>query len=143
MRDTATFEALYADDHAPDFEAMSVRELLEWGAKHFADKTTPATQRDLGALFGVVHRLDELCEDMNARNIERNDKIAALEAKVAQLEARPFAKWCGTFEDGKAYAECSMLTHKGGLWVATRDTAQRPGDPSSGWRLCVKSGEAR
>ena len=142
MRCTTALEALDADDHAPDFEAMSVRELLEWGAKHFADKTTPATQRDLGALFAVVHRLDEFCEDMKARNIERNDKIAALEKRCSELEAKKLPTYAGTFADGKAYIQSSLVTDRGGLWLALRDTAQRPGGPDSGWRLVVKKGEA-
>ena len=104
MRYAAPPDALDADDHAPDFEAMSVRELLEWGAKHFSDKTAPATKRDLGALFGLVHRLDEFCEDMNARNIERNDKIAALEKRCSELEAKKLPTYAGTFQDGKAHA---------------------------------------
>jgi hypothetical protein len=142
MRYTAALEALDADNHAPDFEAMSVRELLDWGAKHFADKTTPATQCDLGALFGVVHRLDEFCQDMNARNIERNEKIAALEKRCAELEARKLPMYAGVFEDGTAYCQSSLVTDRGGLWLAVRDTAQRPGGPNSGWRLVVKKGEA-
>ena len=80
---------------------------------------------------------------MNERNIVRNEEIAALEAKVARLEARPSPKWAGVFADGRAYAECSFVTDQGSMWVAERDTAQRPGTSNSGWRLCVKQGHAR
>jgi hypothetical protein len=85
----------------------------------------------------------DFCEQSNAKNIERNDRIAALETKIAELESRPFPKWAGVFTEGQSYGECSLVTDKGALWVATRDTAERPGAPASGWRLIVKSGGVR
>ena len=33
-----------------------------------------------------------------------------------------------------------MVTRKGGLWLAQRDTSARPGDGGDGWTLVVKAG---
>ena len=79
----------------------------------------------------------------------RDRKFAALEQKFldlqtkqAELEAKRSATWAGTWQDGKAFAEGSFITHRGSMWFAEKDTAARPGEPGSGWKLVVKSGGA-
>lgn len=73
----------------------------------------------------------------------RDTKIAALEAEVEKLKARPLQKWAGTFAPGTQYSEASLTTHRGGLWVATKTTRTIPGEAGGDWRLIVKKGEYR
>ena len=69
-------------------------------------------------------------------------RSAALEARITALEARRSggAQYCGIHEAGRLYAEGSLVTRSGGLWIATWATGQTPGGPDSGWKLIVKSG---
>ena len=87
----------------------------------------------------VVEQVWKFAQNMNAKNIERNEKIAALEARVAQLESRPISKWCGTWAP-KGYSEGNLVTRSGGLWLAMRDTSDTPGSAPDSWRLIVKKG---
>jgi len=66
--------------------------------------------------------------------------ITELEARVTHLEARPLQKWAGTHIAGVRYAEASLVTKGGSLWVATSATTTAPGDPGGDWRLIVKRG---
>jgi hypothetical protein len=138
-----TRRALPAVDGTETFEELT----KSFEAHLAAHRSEAATCEELDVVLTLVTSFREVVEkfteQLNAKNIERNERIAALEQKVAQLEARPLPKWCGVFEDGKAYSEASLITDRGSLWLATRDTAQRPGDAGSGWRLVVKKGDAR
>jgi hypothetical protein len=69
-------------------------------------------------------------------------KFAEIEARIAQLEARPLQKWAGVHVKGVQYSEASLVTHSGSLWVATATTNTTPGDAGSDWRLIVKKGHA-
>lgn len=40
----------------------------------------------------------------------------------------------------KAYEPGDMVTYAGGLWIATAETVERPGDGATSWRLCAKKG---
>jgi hypothetical protein len=66
-------------------------------------------------------------------------RFAALEMRIAELEARPVPSWAGTHAEGKTYSECAMVTHRGGLWLATRATVAPPGSGPD-WKLIVKRG---
>jgi len=70
-------------------------------------------------------------------------RLAALEQRLAALEARPQMSYEGTWDETKAYTAGSFVTHQGGLWVA-EDTniGVRPGAGSRVWRLAVKRGRA-
>lgn len=69
-------------------------------------------------------------------------KREALEARVAALEARPALKWAGVWKGDVPYKENSLITHSGGLWLATIESKGcRPGDGAI-WRLIVKKGGA-
>jgi hypothetical protein len=72
----------------------------------------------------------------------RDGRIAALEAEVEKLKARPLQKWAGTHVAGTRYAEASLVTKGGSLWVATAATTTTPGEAGSDWRLIVKRGTA-
>ena len=69
-------------------------------------------------------------------------RIAALEQEVQALKARPLQKWAGTHIAGVSYAEASLVTKGGSLWVATAPTTTTPGEPGGDWRLIVKRGTA-
>jgi hypothetical protein len=79
------------------------------------------------------------------------ESTAELEARVAVLEERLSAEahdWAaasladcykGVHCDGQEYRRGSCVTHGGSMWIATTDTAERPGR-SSAWKLAVKHG---
>jgi len=69
-------------------------------------------------------------------------RLAALEAEVARLKARPLQKWAGIHIAGVPYAEASLVTRSGSLWVSTTATTTTPGEAGSDWRLIVKKGHA-
>lgn len=84
---------------------------------------------------------DKLEDQLSRRSAETYSVMSLLEARIGALEARPAGgvKWAGTFAHGKNYHEGQLVTDRGALWLALRDTAARPGsDPS--WRLVVKRG---
>jgi hypothetical protein len=68
--------------------------------------------------------------------------VDPLIARIAALEARPQQKWAGVHVEGVPYAEASLVTRAGSLWVATTATRTTPGAPGSDWVLIVKRGQA-
>ena len=94
-------------------------------------------------VFSAVGVLEAFLEASNEKNKERNAKIAALEARVAELLARPELKYCGVWEADHSYPAGSACTHKGGIWIAKCATSQRPDADGPGehdWQLAVKRG---
>jgi hypothetical protein len=68
--------------------------------------------------------------------------IPTMAARLDKLEARPELKYCGVWVAGKTYAENSLVTQSGSLWIAKKTTAAYPGggaEPGS-WQLCCKRG---
>jgi hypothetical protein len=73
----------------------------------------------------------------------REVSIPTMAARLDKLEARPELKYCGVWVAGKTYAENSLVTQSGSLWIAKKTTAAYPGggaEPGS-WQLCVKRGQ--
>jgi hypothetical protein len=64
-------------------------------------------------------------------------RIADLEARIDQLEARPTPRYVGVWKAGETYEEGSFVTCSGSLWHANRSTDHRPGT-SDDWQLSVK-----
>jgi hypothetical protein len=65
-----------------------------------------------------------------------------LEARIKELEARPPLEYHGVWAAGKTYAENSLVTRNGSLWIAKKTTAALPGggaEPDS-WQLTCKRG---
>jgi hypothetical protein len=94
------------------------------------------TPKLLDALATVtVDIIKQALEPMKARN-------AQLEQRIKELEARPLLKYLGVWRDDATYTEGQLVTHAGGLWLATTDTTGTPSTPASGWRLIVKRGQA-
>jgi hypothetical protein len=98
--------------------------------------------------------LEAIAESMVIYVGERDDKIAALERQVRDLELRlAEARGAidilrtgrvglnvrGTFDAGTAYNAFDVVMHGGSSWVATRDC---PGEvPGPGWQLLASAGK--
>jgi hypothetical protein len=67
------------------------------------------------------------------------DQLAGIEKRVEELESRPTLRYLGVWKEGH-YVIGSAVTQGGSVWIAERDTDQRPGDGESGWRLAVRAG---
>ena len=68
--------------------------------------------------------------------------IAPLKARIAELEQKQL-KLGGVWKAGERYAENTLVSFQGGLWICRADnTGARPGSGSPAWRLAVKRGDA-
>jgi hypothetical protein len=76
---------------------------------------------------------------MNAKNVERNARLDALESRLEALESKPDVKFCGVYESGRSYAPGDACTHSGGLWICKAATTGQPNHDYAGWQLAVKS----
>ena len=70
-------------------------------------------------------------------------RLATLEARIAQLETKPFVKFCGTFEGGKSYQPGDAVVHSSALWICKAATSGTPSKDFIGWQLALKRGDAR
>jgi hypothetical protein len=68
--------------------------------------------------------------------------LVGLEKRIAQLEAKPTIKYCGTWTDGATYEKGDGVTHHGALWICKAQTAAEPSKDFAGWQLAVKKGQA-
>jgi hypothetical protein len=64
-----------------------------------------------------------------------------LNARLKKLEAAPAVRYCGVWRADRTYSAGALVTRSGGLWLATCDTGQTPGDGGD-FKLIVKSGSA-
>jgi hypothetical protein len=90
-----------------------------------------------------IERLKSHHTDVVSRLIEAHRReVAELAARVGGLEhagRKTFADvWRGPFKEGERFPRGACATFQGGLWLATRDTSERPSGPDSGWRLILK-----
>jgi hypothetical protein len=85
---------------------------------------------------------DSVLGTIKGERTRTDAKIAALEIRLAALEARPEIKYCGAYAGGETYQAGSLASRRGGLWLALRETQAAPGTDPEGWRLIVKSGGA-
>lgn len=68
-------------------------------------------------------------------------RIVELERRVAQLEARPSAKYCGTWQPDATYQNGDMVTRSGSVWACQANHVRStPGVDHTNWRLAVKRG---
>jgi hypothetical protein len=67
------------------------------------------------------------------------DLAEHLGARIYALEQRPVVKYCGVYDQTKAYVPGNMVTHNGSVWhCASACEGQKPPGPS--WTLAVKHG---
>ncbi len=65
--------------------------------------------------------------------------IQELYRRIAELEAQPYLREAGVWEQDKAYGVGMVVTDHGSAWVCKQVTCQRPGE-SDHWRLLAKRG---
>lgn len=72
---------------------------------------------------------------------QRDVRIAALERRIADLEARPRMVYRGTWAPDAVYGIGEYATDHGSVWHcnAAAGTRERPGN-SAAWTLAVKRG---
>ena len=70
-------------------------------------------------------------------------RLTQLEARIAQLETKPFVKFCGTFQGGKSYDPGDAVVHASALWICRAATSGTPSKDFVGWQLALKRGDAR
>lgn len=120
------------------------------------DRMTPAeraafaeqTEAELGhkpvthrGLFAIVR---EILGTVSVTKGEIETRVAALDARVRELEARPQLRYLGVFaDDGRTYVPGDCVTFGGSMWIARETTSARPDESPAGarvWTLCVKRG---
>jgi hypothetical protein len=101
------------------------------------DKSRAVT---IGFLIDLLKDIADATREHVAKAID--SRYRSLEERVTALEQRPLSKWYGSHEPGRSYHECAMVTRAGGIWVATTETTETPGNGATAWRLVVKSGQA-
>ena len=89
----------------------------------------------------VIQTVDDLGEEVAEHVHDLRKAVADLQAKTALLEARSLA-YEGVHEKGRTYSPNTLVTHKGGLWVAKELTNTVPGT-SNDWKLTHKTPVAR
>lgn len=92
-----------------------------------------AIREGLDALAGFVG-------DMNKKNIERNEKLAALEARIAALECKPSLQYRGVWVEVEPYKSGDFVTFDGAVWACKRSNPGAPGKDHDGWQLAVQRG---
>lgn len=78
------------------------------------------------------------CEALDERTIELRFTGAG---QVHRYELEfPVIIDRGVFKAGEAYKRGDAVTWGGSLWIAQKETGEKPDSPESGWRLAVKKG---
>jgi hypothetical protein len=67
------------------------------------------------------------------------DLAEHLGTRIHALEQRPVVKYCGVYDEAKAYVPGNMVTYNGSVWhCASACEGQKP--PGPAWTLAVKHG---
>ena len=98
------------------------------------DRATVATMLKQ---FAETAMVDTLALVIAAVRRESDEKIATLQARIAELEGRGFTEYRGVFAEGCAYKKGSLVTDHGAMWLALADTNQRP--PGADWKMTVRA----
>jgi hypothetical protein len=115
------------------------RQSEEWNQRNVLGRAPKYGEQPV-KLTGVWAELPKFIT--SAFEIYTEKKIKPLLRRIEELEARPELSYCGVWSAGKTYAENSLVTHAGSLWIAKKTTAAYPGgnaEPGS-WQLCCKRG---
>jgi hypothetical protein len=98
-----------------------------------AELTLDELAASVGEVIGTTAK--EVEDEFKARH-------AALEARLARLEARSELRYRGVWRAGQTYPASSMISHAGSLWISEETTAEKPGAGRTSWTLAVKRGRA-
>jgi hypothetical protein len=113
----------------PDFDTLIERQ-----------KSKPVTYGCFGAAVNVL--LETIGNAVKAVTTRSDRAITALEARVAELEARPTGvAYKGVWDSSEVYERGHFVTRAGSIWHCERDHNRGilPG-AGDGWRLAVKKG---
>jgi hypothetical protein len=116
-------------------------ELDGWDAFVEEHATAPITFKMVDV---IVRPLYDFVKSMNAKNIERNDRITSLEQRVAELESRPVLRDAGVWKAGTLYHEGEIVTHDGSGWICRKTHVSNSASNSidhSCFRLFVTRGK--
>jgi hypothetical protein len=95
---------------------------------------------------GIAPAISQRIKQTVARSEQAlSERLTDLELRIAKVENRKGVSvtYEGTYEHERSYGVGSLVTRRGGLWLALRDTSEVPGSGTADhWRLVVKSGEA-
>ena len=87
--------------------------------------------------FAETSLVDVLAHVIRAVRSESEEKIAALQARIGELEGRGFTEYKGTFTEGTMYRRGCLVTDHGCMWLALTDTTTRP--PGADWKMTVRA----
>jgi hypothetical protein len=82
-----------------------------------------------------LERVEQRCVDLESQLTQAAERVKALENRAS-------VRYAGVYQSGAVYEEGNLVTLRGSLWLATQQTAVKPGGDDSGWRLVVKEGRA-
>jgi len=136
-------------------------DLDEW-VKGAPEETVLVTRHILHCVLKSIRDLQTFSSQMNAKNIERNGRIAELEKKIGdleyralqldsehssrlrELEARPTMRHLGTYQAGATYVRGDCVTDRGSCWhCKAESTTIRPDYTpfaAQSWSLITKAG---
>lgn len=102
------------------------------------------TEKDLQTIARgfapVVREVIQQALDMELAPLRQ--QIHELKTKVHELESQGL-KYCGVWDQQKAYGRGDVVTHAGSAWVCREATTAKPGEAdiaSRAWQLVVKRG---
>ena len=84
--------------------------------------------------------IDALGKYMGESRKELEEKMAKLEARIAEIETRG-VRYCGTRQRASLIGAATWCTHEGNLWACIEDAQpnEAPG-ASTKWQLAAKAG---
>ena len=68
------------------------------------------------------------------------EQVAALTARVSELEAKPRLRYRGVYDISMMYEAGDFATYDGSAWHCQRPTTDKPGT-SDAWQLAIKRGK--
>jgi hypothetical protein len=113
----------------PDFDTLIGRH-----------KSQSVTYGVFGEAFNVL--LETMANNIKTVKTRCDAAMTALEARVAELEARPSLDYKGIWNASSLYRRDDCVTHSGSIWCCERDhnCGIVPVEAGDGWRLACKKG---
>ena len=95
----------------------------------------------VGTLDTFMRVVIKLLKQRDERQAELEQRAAALDARVQELESRPGLAYQGVWEEGKWYRHGDVVTRDGAMWHSNLNSNfAKPGQVPLSWTLCVKAG---